>query len=63
MKIPTVKIEFNELSDYIISKEEWDNIGGYHKWLKLNSISIRWIKKIHYILIDVKNYPTITWEG
>ena len=63
MEEPTVKVEFKDLPDFICKKGWWDEIGGYHKWLSLMNICPRWIKKVHYIMMDIKEYPTQIWEG
>lgn len=62
-KIPTVRIEFKVLPDYILSKEEYDSIGKWKGFLKLNSICPKDVKKVHHILMDIKDYPTEAWEG
>lgn len=63
MKIPTVKIEFKFLPDFILSKEDYDNMGKWNGFRKLNSIQAKDVKKVHFILMDVKDYPTQNWEG
>lgn len=62
-KIPTVKVEFKFLPDFIMSKEEYDSIGKWNGFLSLNHINPKDVKKVHYILMDVKDYPTQDWCG
>ena len=61
--IPTVRVEFKGLPDFICTLKWWKEIGGYHKWLSLFTMSPINIKKVHYCLMDVKDYPTEVWEG
>ena len=63
MKIPTVKVEFHWLPDLILSKEEYDDNGGWNGFLKESHTYPSEIKKVHHILMDVKDYPTKAWEG
>ena len=61
--IPTVKVEFHGLPNFICTLKWWKEIGGYKGWLTLMSIQIKSIKKVQYCLMDAINYPTQAWEG
>lgn len=62
-KIPTVKIIFKSLPDLILSKEEYDKMGGYKGFLKEYSVTPRDLHGVQHILMDAKDYPTKAWEG
>lgn len=62
-KIPTVKVEFKRLPDFIITEEDYKEMGGWKGFLRENSINPKDVKKVHHILLKPKDYPTIAWEG
>lgn len=62
-KIPTVIVEFHHLPDFVMSKEEYDEMGKWNGFLKLNCINPRDVKKVHHVLMDESKYPTKAWEG
>lgn len=63
MKIPTVKIEFHDLPDFIMTEEQYKNEGKFIGLIKGGSFVMRNVKKVHHILMDSKDYPTNQWEG
>ena len=63
MKIPTVKIEFHDMPDFIMTKEQYNNEGKFIGLLKTGSFIMMDVKKVHHILMEEKDYPTQAWEG
>ncbi len=63
MKIPTVKIEFHDMPDFILTKEQYNNEGKFIGLIKGGSFCIRDVKKVHHILMEEKKYPIQSWEG
>ncbi len=62
--IPAIIVEFNNgCPDYYLTKDQWKEFGGYKGFLKCNCISILDIKKIHKLLLNSSDFPTIAWEG
>jgi hypothetical protein len=62
-KIPTVKIEFHDLPDFIMSKEQYDSEGKFIGLIKGGSFRIMDVKKVHHIMMDIRQYPDEPWEG
>ena len=63
MKIPTVKIEFYSLPDFIVTEEYYRERNGFFKFCGEHSIKPKDVKKVHHILIGSQDYPTQEWEG
>ena len=63
MKIPTVKIEFKSLPDFIMTNEDYESNGKWNGFLKQNHINPKDVKKVHHVLMDTRDYPTQAWEG
>ena len=61
--IPTVRIEFKSLPDFIISEYEYSKIGGWKGFVKENCINPKDVKKVHHILMRSQDYPTNEWQG
>lgn len=61
--IPSIIIEFYNMPDYVWSKDQWEDNGGYRGFLKSHGISILDIKKIHKVLLNPQDFPTTVWEG
>ena len=61
-KIATVRIEFHEMSDLILTKDEYEKMGKWRGFLKDYAMSIRDVKKVHHEVIDAKDFPTNEWE-
>ncbi len=62
-KIPTVKVEFKHLPDFILTEEDYKVMGKWKGFLKANSINPLDVKKVHHILMKPEDYPTSAWEG
>ena len=63
MKIPTVKIEFHYLPDFIMTEEQYKNEGKFIGLIKGGNFIMSDVKKVHHVLIDEKDYPSQAWEG
>lgn len=63
MKIPTVKVEFHDLPDFILEEKEYKKFGGIMKFCSANSIQLKDIKKVHHLLMRSQDYPIREWEG
>lgn len=61
--VPTVIIEFYDLPDLWLTKDQYINEGGFKGLLKSMSICIRWIKNVHHLLKNPNAYPVHEWEG
>ena len=59
--IPAVTVEFQGLEDLVMTKGEWDELGGYVGFMRSYCISIRDIKKVHYHLLKPSEFPTREW--
>ena len=62
-KIAVVRIEFHHLPDYILTKEEYEEFGGWIGLLKGNHFQMKDVKKVHHELMDVRDFPKEEWEG
>lgn len=62
-KIPTVKIEFHDMPDFIMTKEQYENEGKFIGLIKGGSFQMRDVLKVHHILMAEKDYPVKAWEG
>ena len=62
-KIPTVRITFKHLPDFIISEEDYKNVGGFNGFCKENCINKKDVKKVKHLVMDSKDYPLNAWEG
>ena len=62
-KMPTVKIEFWDLPNLIMTKEEYEMYGKFKGLIKDGAFRIYDVKKVHHILMSPSKYPTQPWEG
>ena len=62
-KIAVIRIEFHEMSDLILTKEEYEEMGGWKGFLKNYAMSIRDVAKVHHEMIDAKDFPTTEWDA
>ena len=60
-KIPTIRVEFKYLPDFIMSEEYYNKIGKWQGFLKENNIKMKDVKKVHRILMSKKDYPKTAW--
>lgn len=61
--IPVVIIQFHDLQDLWMHKEEYNNYGKFIGVLKSMCISIRDVKKVHHLHKLESSFPTQEWEG
>jgi hypothetical protein len=62
-KIPTVKIEFKHLPDFILSEEEYKKSGDWNGFLSEYSINPKDVKEVKHLMMRTKDYPLQAWEG
>lgn len=60
---PTVIIEFHNMSDLWMTKEQYDSEGKFKGFLKSFGVPIYEINKVHHLLKYIKDYPTKEWAG
>ncbi len=61
--IPAVIVEFHDLPDYYWTRDQWQANGGYKGFLQSHQMPISDIKKVHYLLLNPKDFPSTEWEG
>lgn len=61
--IPTVIVEFHDLPDLWLTKDQYTAEGGFSGLLKSMSLCIGWVKKVHHLLKNPNTYPVEAWEG
>lgn len=61
--IPVVIIEFHDLNDLWLTKEQYKEMGLFKGILKEMSLSIRSIKKVHHLIKKTSSFPATAWEG
>lgn len=63
-KISVVRIEFHDLGDYIMSREQYENEGKFIGLIKSGACTIKDVVKVHHTTMketDFYNLPE--WEG
>ena len=60
--IPVVIFEFRDWMNLWLTKEQYQDEGGYKGVLKTFAIPVGEIKKVHHLLVNPKDFPTAEWE-
>lgn len=60
---PVVIVEFHELPDLWLTKDQYVSEGKFKGLLRSQCLCIGWIKKVHHLLKHSSQFPTAAWEG
>lgn len=61
--IPTVIIEFHDMPDFWLTKEQYIHEGKFIGLIKSQGFHMKDVKKVHHLLKNPDKYPTNAWEG
>lgn len=61
--LPTVIVEFHNMPDLWLTREQYDAEGKFKGLLQALEVSIMEVKKVHHVLKYASEYPTEAWEG
>lgn len=61
--ITTVIIQFHDMPDLWLTKDQYNNEGKFIGLIKSQGFSIKDVVKVHHLLKNPINYPTQAWEG
>lgn len=63
-QISIKRVKFHHMPDFIVSAEQWAEIGGWKGFLKENGISIAWVKCVKTETMSYEEFHSLgVWEG